>query len=100
MITNIFLMALFCVGVYKASDTGMIFNRAKEFCYRYLPHKLFHPLFGCIYCMASIWGSVAYVLLSFIIGYNISVAEWLFCCVCCIPVNGFIYFVVYNAENK
>lgn len=117
IVYKIFLMSLFCLGVYKMTHDEMIFDFIRKWFLKKLngikddgrvlfPEKTFwvceiyKPLFGCIYCMASVWGSVAYISLSFIIGYNLNAVEWLFCCICCVPLNGYLFLLLDNADKK
>ncbi len=90
MIIKIFLMSLFCVGVYKASEPEMILEPVRNLIYKIVTNEyLRKPLFGCVYCMASIWGTIAYILL-YLLGYGYSPAGHLLCCVCCVAMNGII----------
>jgi hypothetical protein len=79
MIATIIIISLFCNGIYLATREGMIlyffhdkyldiakgFIRADgevEWIYKQptILRFFYKPLFGCLPCMASIWGTVAY----------------------------------------
>jgi hypothetical protein len=64
MINNIILTSLFCLGLYKAFDEGMIFFKVGEWMFEALhPVKLswvLKPLFNCPPCMGSFWGIVGF----------------------------------------
>jgi hypothetical protein len=80
MIATIIIISLFCNGIYLITRQGMIlffihewylevskgFIRADgetEWMYRTfptVPRFFYNPLFGCLPCMASIWGTLAY----------------------------------------
>jgi hypothetical protein len=79
MIATIIIISLFCNGIYLATREGMILyflhdkylDKAKgffrsdgeiEWIYKgnTLLKFIYKPLFGCLPCMASIWGTVAY----------------------------------------
>lgn len=90
MIVKVFIMACFCFGVYKASRPGMLLGKIASFSSDKLGW-LNKPLFGCIYCMASIWGTISYVLIQLAYKEPFNIAEWLVLIVACISVNAFIY---------
>lgn len=100
MILKIFLMSLFCVGIRKVTDEGMIFFFIKKFLNDHIKNEaILNPIINCIYCFASVWGSIAYILLSFIIGYEINAIEWIYCCICCVFVNGFLWNLLIKIES-
>jgi hypothetical protein len=55
--------SLYCVGIWIASDEGMILYRPKEWLKERLPKFIYKPLIGCVICTASIHGGTAYYLL-------------------------------------
>ena len=77
---TIVIISLFCNGWYLISHGGNIFEQLRLF---YLKHAggiekgtgaiywegggllkwLYSPLFGCVICMASIWGTIGYFIL-------------------------------------
>jgi hypothetical protein len=83
ILINILIISIFCNGIYLITRPGMIlffihdwyldlckgFIRSDgdtEFIYRtfpIIPRFFYKPLFGCLPCMASIWGSVGYFVL-------------------------------------
>jgi hypothetical protein len=80
LLTNILIISLFCNGVYLITRPKMLlffihdkyldickgFIRADgetEWIYRSfptVPRFFYKPLFGCLPCMASIWGTIGY----------------------------------------
>jgi len=76
IIIDILIISLFCNGWYLICDHGMILHplhRAYINLYqdihpdsiRYKILSFFYkPLFGCVTCMASIWGSAVYWTIS------------------------------------
>ena len=42
----------------------MIFGKADLFLQKYLPIILYKPFFGCVRCMASVHGSISYILVN------------------------------------
>jgi hypothetical protein len=81
---NILIISIFCNGVYLVTRPGMILffvhnwyleackgfirsdNETVEFMYRTfptVPRFFYKPLFGCLPCMASIWGTIGYFAL-------------------------------------
>jgi len=101
MILKIFLISLFCVAIRKITDEGMVFYPVKEWLNRVIKSEvILSPLINCVYCFASFWGSVAYVLLThFILSQHINCAEWAFCCICAAPLNGFLWNLLISSEN-
>lgn len=63
-LTNIIITSLFCLGVYKAFDDGMVFGKVeKNFRSAMTPIKMtwvMKPLTSCPPCMASFWGPFAF----------------------------------------
>jgi hypothetical protein len=60
--THIFLTSLWCIGFWNAFDKGMILERAELFLQNHLPVYIYYPTIGCVRCMASVHGFVAYIL--------------------------------------
>lgn len=92
MILKTFMMSLFCFGMYTAMQPGMLLNPIKEKL-RGMPSYLFKPLFACIYCMASTWGTLAYILIS-IYCKDFNIAEYVVCVVSCIALNKWLYILI------
>lgn len=61
---NIIITSLFCLGVYKAFEEGMVFGWLDKWLYEALkPVKLdwvLKPLTSCPPCMGSFWGLFAF----------------------------------------
>jgi hypothetical protein len=87
-------MSFFCYGIYFASKQGFLLNPIAEFTKRF--GWLNKPLFGCFYCMASLWGSVAYTLIQLATKHPFNVYEWLTCIVCCVAMNVLVYIYLEN----
>lgn len=83
-------MSLFCYGVYVSGQDNMIFSKLAKWSKDNMGviHK---PLFGCIYCMASIWGTVSYSIIQLALSEAFNPFEWIVCCVICISLNKFVY---------
>jgi hypothetical protein len=76
ILINILIISLFCNGWYLICDRGMVLfpiHQAYLSIYSDIhPDKIIHrvlaflykPLFGCVTCMASIWGSLVYWTIS------------------------------------
>jgi hypothetical protein len=90
IILKSFAMSMFCYGVYLSGADGMIFEKLSAFSKKHF--GIFHkPLFGCIYCMASIWGTVSYILIINALGDKFGISELVVCCVMSISFNAYIY---------
>jgi hypothetical protein len=103
MITQIILISIFCNGWYLITRQGMIlfflhnwylelfkgFIRADgdvEWMYKTspeIPRFFYKPLFGCVTCMASIWGSIGYLILN---GFD-DIVKYIFTIVCVACLN-------------
>lgn len=83
-------MSLFCYGVYMSGQPNMIFSKLAKWSKDNIGvmHK---PLFGCIYCMASIWGTVSYCLIQLALSEAFNPFEWVVCCVVSIGFNKLVY---------
>lgn len=74
MIELLFINAFFIVGLYEASEAGGILEKPHDFLERNLPEIIYKPILGCVYCMASVWGSLFFLFnqfLDFNTGQNI-----------------------------
>ena len=109
-------MSLFCVGVKISSNEGMVLHRFSNWLQCLLTikkteeratndkgkqiryeHKydyvlgIYKPLFGCIACMSSVWGTIAFLGLNY---HHITVdliPVGILSIVCCSFLNLFIY---------
>lgn len=52
------LLAFWCLGLVLASGPGMILERPHDWWERVAPDWLFKPTIGCVYCMASVHGTI------------------------------------------
>ncbi len=90
ILIKIIVISLFCYGIHIASEPGMLLSSIAEWFEKKLPVFWYKPLFGCVYCMASVWGTAGYVLISIHLG-SFGLCEWLLCVVCCIAANKYLY---------
>lgn len=74
----IIITSLFTWGVFAAFDEGNIFGGVRKLCEKTMGSWVCKPLFGCPYCMASIYGSIA-GLFHFGIDYRVIILVF---CVC------------------
>lgn len=72
MIEGIIITTLFCIGIHKIFRSGGAVLKLRSILDWYLPWFIRWPLYFCLPCMASIWGSVGY----YILGGDIS-SSWL-----------------------
>jgi len=57
----IILQGLFINGVYESFQEGMVLSPVKKFLSLFISEFFQLPLFGCIRCMASWWGTVTFM---------------------------------------
>lgn len=55
------LNSLFIIGLYEASESGRVLSGIHDWMEQYLPMWLYKPVLGCVYCMASVWGSILFI---------------------------------------
>lgn len=70
-VTHIFLTSLWCVGLWRSFDTGMIFGKLDLILQKKLSNFVYKPLIGCVTCMASVHGFVAYFLFNYSIDVKV-----------------------------
>lgn len=61
-ILYLFLNSLFIWGVNCVFSEDHLLERQGEWMFENLPEWLYKPLIGCAACMASVWGTIGYVL--------------------------------------
>ena len=61
IIQLLLLNCLFIIGLYEATEPGGILARPHDFLEKYLTSVIYKPLLGCVYCMASVWGTLFFV---------------------------------------
>jgi hypothetical protein len=89
MIGKILLISILIVGTYLAiAEFIWTFKKKEVDDYKGWYLK---PLFTCVTCMASVWGSIYYVLLS---GYDFNFIEWALTCIACAYVNTLLYKLI------
>lgn len=83
ILTDILIISLFCNGWYLVTRQGMALCFIHKFylrlsngvikddgevvwmlCHKPILKTIYKPLFGCVTCMSSIWGSLAYFVLN------------------------------------
>ena len=75
------LTVLFIYGVHASTRGGMIFERLWIVCFKILnrfskkPEFYLKPLFDCTPCMASVYGSIGYLI---VYGLDIGIIVWVF----------------------
>lgn len=109
ILTDILIISLFCNGWYLITRHGMaLFFLHKLYlwlsngvmkadnevvwmlCHKPILKIIYKPLFGCVTCMASIWGSLAYfVLNNFTLSWGYPVVI-----IACTSVNVLIYRIL------
>lgn len=62
LVCLLFFLSLFCHGLFVLFSPGFIFGGAGDLLEEKLPKWLFKPLIGCVTCMASVWGTLGYLL--------------------------------------
>lgn len=91
MIEQIIIISLFCCGLFVTGEPDMIFHWLKERVKRWLSYNekepriaegkggsnifinhpvtrvraIFQPIWGCVLCMASLWGTIGFILLNY-----------------------------------
>lgn len=105
---QILLISLFCNGLFKSADEGMILNPIKESIWRFIVKNelkdwWYWPLIGCPYCMASIWGSIIYWVVNLYVWPASGIklfAMWPIICVACVFTNGLLYELLEGVKRK
>lgn len=86
---DILIISLFCNGIYIVTRYGMILFFIRDFyarlangviksddevswmlCHKPVLRFFYKPLFGCLPCMASIWGTVGYFCLGNLLSFE------------------------------
>lgn len=96
ILIEILILALFCNGLYIASEDHMILERPNRWMEKSLPLWIYKPVLGCIYCMASIWGVVVYFVVN---GTTTDLYHLPILIICGCFANGLvrtIYDLIYN----
>ena len=102
ILIEIFFISFACMGLYVASDEGMILEPIKIWLDKILPVKgilrlLYNPLIGCPICYASIWGTSLHFILS---GINqLSLVYWLPIILSVAFINRILLSIKLNLED-
>lgn len=84
------ITVLVIYGVHASTREGMIFWRLWELCFNILdrftkhPEWYLKPMFDCTPCMASVYGSIGYLI---VYGLDIGIIVWVF------SLTGFNYIL-------
>lgn len=89
-------MSLFCVGWCRLTMKGMLFEKLGLWMDLNLPIWLSKPLGGCIPCSASLIGSVAYLVIIYIIKSQYNFFEHIFYCIITVGLNMIFWFATEN----
>lgn len=104
MITKIIIISLFCNGLNIALKEKMILFSFGEWVRKVVKNEtVLKPLVNCVYCFASVWGTIIYWLITIVLN-NQSVCaqtltEWVIICFSCIFTNGLFYAIISKYEN-
>lgn len=82
---ELILLALWCKSIEISTWPGMILHRVDMEASR-LPVWLYKPLIGCIYCMASVHGTLVHAVFCLLFGADPFLLPLV--CVCGISANG------------
>ncbi|WP_299454994.1 hypothetical protein [uncultured Microscilla sp.] len=59
LVIMLFINTLCIIGIYEAAaQPKRILYPIKTYLEAKLPYKVFAPILGCVYCMASVWGTL------------------------------------------
>lgn len=102
-IINMIIISLFCAGLYRAAEPGMLLSRFHAWAETNIkPKWMYSPVIGCVYCMASIWGTIVYFSLELgVWGSDIdesTLIMWPITCCACVYLNGLFYFTLKKIE--
>lgn len=59
----LFFNSFFIIGLYRATEPNHILEKPHDFLEDNLPDWIYMPFIGCIYCMASVWGTLFYIFI-------------------------------------
>ncbi len=123
LLLTISLMALFCNGWYMITHNGMILDPVRKFFltitggwerndggiewddpepwfkFILIVRFFYKPLFGCIICMSSIAGSVAYWMVNLFQFSNDNLIYWPIACICACFTNFFLFTLIKKLED-
>jgi len=58
------IASFWCIGVFHSTLDNFILEKPDKWLMKVLPSFVYRPLFGCIYCMASLHSLIVWSLLS------------------------------------
>jgi hypothetical protein len=88
MLERALIVSLLIVATETLLQDGMLLGFLGRWFEKW-PEALHKPLFGCIGCMASIWGVFWYTITSYHFGFDLF--EMVIVCIMCITLN-FIFY--------
>lgn len=89
MIERAVIVSLLIVATSVSMEPGMIFESVGRWMSKVFPENsiLHKPMYGCVGCMASIWGVIYYSATSLLPFFDFNALEMIFVCIMCIPLN-------------
>lgn len=121
IITKLFLISAFCVGWKVLTSEGMRLHPLAKWFKRMVEGRppgpseprrkwkkrgewIYKPVFGCVMCYASFWGSIVYwVLTVFVFQHGVTIqtlTAWPLICIMAVGLNGFFYGVFCKYERE
>lgn len=88
ILNELLILALWCKAIDLATRDGMILHGVDRWAGHVLPEWLYKPVIGCVYCMASVHGTLIHLFFWRVFGADL--ALWPVVCVCGIAVNGLV----------
>lgn len=62
LLEALIINSLFIIGLYEASEHQPLLAKISNWLEAHLAWWLYAPVLGCVYCMASIWGTIFFAL--------------------------------------
>ena len=93
---NIILISLFCVGWCRLLRPEMLLENIGYFIERYLGKFWSKPFGLCVPCSASVIGTVAYLVIIYIIKSQYNFFEHIFYCIITVGLNMIFWFATEN----
>ena len=100
MLTTIIIMSFFCVGIKICQEPNMVLYVFFQAIKNNTPNWMVKPLFDCVYCFSSFYGSIAFWTIQifeqvkqgnlFQFHWTILI-YWIICVISVVYVNGVLY---------
>ena len=96
MINHILIISLVTIGVFIASEEGMIFYGIKKrLLYLSNGRVWVKPIIACVYCMPSVYGFIYFVYLGCKMGFSISLLpEWVLSAAGSVALNTILWNII------